>query len=124
MTVSGSDKYLYHYGIERKSGRYPWGSGEDPYQRSGMFFSYINDLKSQGLTPSQIASVIDAYAKERGESRRFSTTQLRATNSIAKNRTRAENQRTALKLKRKRCCCYYYSSANLTPRSIAICANS
>lgn len=99
--MSGSDKYLYHYGIERKSGRYPWGSGEDPYQRSGMFFGYIKDLEKQGMTPSQIASVIDAYAKEHGASSRFSTTQLRATNSIAKSRTRAENQRTATKLKDK-----------------------
>lgn len=24
--------YLAHYGIKRRSGRYPWGSGERPYQ--------------------------------------------------------------------------------------------
>lgn len=24
---------LYHFGIKRRSGRYPWGSGERPYQR-------------------------------------------------------------------------------------------
>lgn len=23
---------LYHYGIKRRSGRYPWGSGKNPYQ--------------------------------------------------------------------------------------------
>lgn len=28
-------KYLMHYGIKRRSGRYPWGSGEDPYQSAG-----------------------------------------------------------------------------------------
>lgn len=99
--MSGSDKYLFHYGIERKSGRYPWGSGEDPYQRSGEFFGYIKDLENNGLTPSEIASVIDAYAKEHGATTRFSTTQLRATNAIAKSRTRAENQHTAMKLKDK-----------------------
>lgn len=26
------DNYLAHYGIKRKSGRYPWGSGKEPYQ--------------------------------------------------------------------------------------------
>ncbi len=26
--------YLIHYGIKRRSGRYPWGSGERPYQSS------------------------------------------------------------------------------------------
>lgn len=26
---------LYHYGIPRRSGRYPWGSGDRPFQSSG-----------------------------------------------------------------------------------------
>ena len=26
------DEYLEHYGMPRRSGRYPWGSGENPYQ--------------------------------------------------------------------------------------------
>lgn len=101
VSVSGSDKYLYHYGIERKSGRYPWGSGEDPYQRSGAFLGYIKDLEKNGLTPSQIAAVIDAYAKEHGAKSQYSTTHLRATKSLSKNTMRAENQRTAMKLKDK-----------------------
>ena len=25
------EEYLAHYGMPRRSGRYPWGSGEDPY---------------------------------------------------------------------------------------------
>lgn len=97
------DKYLLHYGIERKSGRYPWGSGKDPFQRSGMFFSYIQDLQDSdpSLTPSQIAKVIDAYAKEKGAQSDFSTTQLRATNSIARNKVRAENIRNVQKLREK-----------------------
>ena len=28
------DDELYHYGTPRHSGRYPWGSGENPYQRN------------------------------------------------------------------------------------------
>lgn len=27
--------YLCHFGIKRRSGRYPYGSGENPYQREG-----------------------------------------------------------------------------------------
>lgn len=30
MTVYGDE--LYHYGVPRKSGRYPYGSGKEPYQ--------------------------------------------------------------------------------------------
>lgn len=100
--MPGSEKYLYHYGIERKSGRYPWGSGEDPYQRSGMFQAYIKDLQNQQLTDSEIAKIIDAYAKERGAKSRYSTTHLRATKTLSKNAIRAENQRTAMKLKDKK----------------------
>ena len=29
---------LMHYGTPRHSGRYPWGSGENPYQRNGDFY--------------------------------------------------------------------------------------
>ena len=34
MAVYGpeNNEELYHYGIKRKSGRYPWGSGKEPYQ--------------------------------------------------------------------------------------------
>lgn len=29
------EDYIAHYGIKRKSGRYPWGSGKRPYQSGG-----------------------------------------------------------------------------------------
>ncbi len=32
MDRSKWEDTLVHYGIKRRSGRYPWGSGEDPYQ--------------------------------------------------------------------------------------------
>lgn len=42
--------YLIHYGMPRRSGRYPWGSGKEPYQHSGDFLSRIDELKKQGLS--------------------------------------------------------------------------
>lgn len=30
--ISKSDADVLHFGIKRRSGRYPWGSGERPYQ--------------------------------------------------------------------------------------------
>lgn len=42
---------LYHYGIARRSGRYPYGSGDRPYQReekrkqAGTFFSKMKQKK-------------------------------------------------------------------------------
>ena len=49
------DKYLAHYGTPRHSGRYPWGSGEDPYQRNKSFLGMAAELKEQGLTELEIA---------------------------------------------------------------------
>ena len=37
---------LAHYGVKRKSGRYPWGSGKDPHQHSGDLLSTIKELKA------------------------------------------------------------------------------
>lgn len=41
---------LAHYGIKRRSGRYPWGSGRNPYQHSGDFLSRVHELKSKNFT--------------------------------------------------------------------------
>ena len=39
------------------SGRYPWGSGENPYQRLETFMSSYKKLKSQGMDDEAIAQV-------------------------------------------------------------------
>ena len=44
------EEYIEHYGIQRRSGRYPWGSGEDPYQHSRDFLGRIEELKKTGWT--------------------------------------------------------------------------
>lgn len=49
-----SEDDLEHYGVKRRSGRYPWGSGEDPYQHSGDFISRVSELKKQGLSEKEI----------------------------------------------------------------------
>lgn len=36
--------------MPRRSGRYPWGSGENPYQRGSDFLARISELKSGGWT--------------------------------------------------------------------------
>ena len=66
--------FLAHYGMPRRSGRYPWGSGDNPYQHSGDFLARVNELKSQGLSEKEIASEIG-----------LTTTQLRTQISLAKS---------------------------------------
>lgn len=46
---------LVHYGTPRHSGRYPWGSGKDPYQSAKGFFAERQRLRDQGLSDTDIA---------------------------------------------------------------------
>ena len=69
---------LCHYGIPRRSGRYPWGSGDDPYQRTGDFLSRVQSLREQGLSEKEIAKAVGLE----------STTQLRVEYRVAKNERR------------------------------------
>lgn len=79
-----AEDILMHYGMPRRSGRYPWGSGDNPYQHSGDFLSRVESLKKQGLTEKQIADYIS-----KDINRDFTTTQLRAYKAIAKNERRS-----------------------------------
>ena len=49
------DDILVHYGTPRHSGRYPWGSGKDPYQNAKGFFAERQRLRDQGLSDTDIA---------------------------------------------------------------------
>lgn len=80
---------LAHYGVKRRSGRYPWGSGENPYQRSGDFMSRADALKKQGLSEKEIAKGMGFE----------STTDYRYAYSIAKNERRKLQVDTAKSLR-------------------------
>lgn len=73
-----AEEMLMHYGMPRRSGRYPWGSGDNPYQRSGDFLSRVEELKKQGLSETDIA-----------KSMGLTTTQYRTQKSLAKDERRA-----------------------------------
>ena len=49
--------YLVHYGTPRHSGRYPWGSGEDP-QRSKSIATLKSELKRSGMKETEIAEAL------------------------------------------------------------------
>lgn len=63
--ISFNENILEHYGTKRHSGRYPWGSGDNPYQHSGDFLSRIETLKKKGLSEKDIINAInDTLPKE------------------------------------------------------------
>ena len=74
-----AEDILMHYGMPKRSGRYPWGSGENPYQHSGDFLSRIEQLKKDGWseTPENIM-------KEFG----LTTTQYRTEKRLATHERR------------------------------------
>ena len=41
---------LMHYGMPRRSGRYPWGSGEEPYQHSRDFLGRVEEMRKANFT--------------------------------------------------------------------------
>lgn len=79
-----------HYGIIRRSGRYPWGSGQNPYQRSGTFLEFVAKSKKDGLSDKQIADKLGISLKEFREQR-----------SIEVIAERAADRAFALRLKDK-----------------------
>ena len=81
------ERYLVHYGTPRHSGRYPWGSGEYPYQRTGNFLSRYEELKTQGLTEVEIANSMG-----------LTSTDLRAEKELAKTERKAALQSEVIRL--------------------------
>jgi predicted transcriptional regulator len=81
---------LLHYGMPRRSGRYPWGSGEDPYQHGRDFLGRIEELKKQGWTETP-----ENIKKEFG----ITTGQYRLEKKIAKDERRMLDVARAKSLK-------------------------
>jgi len=81
---------LKHYGMPRRSGRYPWGSGQDAYQRAIGWQGHIEQLRKRGMSDSEIA-------KNEG----IKTPQLRARIAIAKNEQWNTDRNIAVNLKDK-----------------------
>lgn len=82
--VSPNDE-LMHYGKSkmdgapgRGSGRYPLGSGADPFQRSSDFVSRVQELRKSGMSEADIAKAVGLQT----------TTQLRLHYSNAINQRR------------------------------------
>ena len=49
-----AEDILVHYGVKRRSGRYPYGSGEDPYQHTGDIDIRVRELKKKGMKETDI----------------------------------------------------------------------
>lgn len=100
-TMSEDDFYdeanLTHYGMPRRSGRYPWGSGDNPYQHSADFMARVQSLKKSNATAvdestGEILTGERAIAKIMGLS---NTKELRVQYALAKDEKRTYDVQTA-----------------------------
>ncbi len=85
-----AEEILQHYGTPKRSGRYPWGSGDNPYQHSGDFLSRVHELKKSGMSEKEVA-----------ESMGLTTSQLRTQVGLAKDERRSLEVATAKGLREK-----------------------
>lgn len=88
--IIDEDDYLSHYGILRRSGRYPWGSGGTHSENNRSFLGMVEQMRREGLSEKEIA---DGFG--------ISTTQLRATKSIVKTEEKQADIAMAQRLKDK-----------------------
>lgn len=92
---------IAHYGMPRRSGRYPWGSGDDPYQHSKDFLGRVEEMRKNGFTYTDDNGKTwtgdTAIAKSMG----LSSTQFRAEVGIASDTRRMYQVSQAKALKEK-----------------------
>lgn len=81
-------EHLEHYGMPRRSGRYPWGSGEDPYQHGSDFLGRVESMRKEGFSYTDEQGKKwtgdTAIAKSLG----MSTSDFRTEIGLAKNERR------------------------------------
>jgi DNA-binding CsgD family transcriptional regulator len=88
---------LLHYGVKRKSGRYPWGSGEDDRQGDSgyAFLKEVDSHRAQGLNDTQVAAKMGINTRElrdgitwaNAERKAFIRTQAKAEENASMSNT-------------------------------------
>jgi len=72
--------FLMHYGTIRRSGRYPYGSGGQPYQEAKDFRGYLEDMRGQGMTDGEIAQALGMKSPEFRDRIAYASEQIHADN--------------------------------------------
>lgn len=88
---------ILHYGMPRRSGRYPYGSGEEPYQHGMDFLGRYDEMKKSGKSDRDIAKELNLL-NEKGEP---STGILRLELKYARDMRQIDKMQTAQRLKEK-----------------------
>lgn len=87
------EEYLAHYGVLRRSGRYPWGSGGEDSRTTKNnrdFLDMVSDLQKKGLSQKEVA-----------EGFGMSILELRAAKTLARTEQKAADIANVQRLKDK-----------------------
>lgn len=77
-----TEDVIEHYGTPRHSGRYPWGSGDNPYQRNEEFHRVYNEYHNMGWTDKQIAEHFNCSINELKARRSMSSQQEKKQQAV------------------------------------------
>jgi DNA-binding CsgD family transcriptional regulator/transposase len=88
--IIDEEKDIMHYGVLRRSGRYPWGSGGVEDKNSKHFLDYVTGFRKEGLNDKEIARGLG-----------ISVSELRASYTVARNEQKREQQAQAQRLRDK-----------------------
>ena len=91
---------LIHEGVLERSGRYPWGSGEHPFQRLGGLYAEYKKGKDKGLKDGEIAEAMGMTVGElRARNEYF--TALRFNKNVAECAQLADKGLSKLEIAKK-----------------------
>lgn len=90
MDIPSEGQKREDYGTPRHSGRYPYGSGDNPYQHEEGFMKTIGELRERGMSETDIA-----------KSMGMTTTEYRHKKSAAVNELRAYRTAEVMRLRDK-----------------------
>lgn len=96
---------LMHYGTKRHSGRYPWGSGDNPYQHESNFLKEVNEKRNSNFEYTEKNPESRDYGKTFtgdlaiAKSMGLNSTQFRTKLSLENNKARAAEVKWAKALR-------------------------
>lgn len=74
----------------RGSGRWPWGSGNKPFQRPSDFLSRVEYLKQRGLSEKEVAAALGIFSRDSRRQYEGSPSRLRTDIRIAQHEEKLE----------------------------------
>lgn len=94
-----AEDILMHYGMPRRSGRYPWGSGENPHQHENDFLSRVDQMRAEKFEFTDKNGKTWTGDTAIAKSMDLSTNQFRVQVALANQERRAHERSVALKLR-------------------------